>query len=348
MYRVALAVIVALGVTACSAPRPNPVAAYLARTVPAGPGGTVIAARGDQLVHCAGFGFADRERRIPATCDTVYDVMSITKQFTAAAVLELETMGKLRITDPIAVHLGPVPADKRAITIHHLLTHTSGLVEGLGDDYDVLSREQLIKQALASKLTQGPDFQYSNLGYGLLAAIIEKVSGLGYEEFLAKHLFEPAGMTDTGYLLPRWPTDRVAVEYDAAGRSQGRPMDHPWADDGPHWNLRGSGGLLSTARDLFRWHRALLDDTVLPASTRTKLFTPHTAESYAYGWNVRTAPDGDRLAWHDGGNDWSLANYARSLTDQTMSFWVTNQVTGPTWNFEALEPDLTLGVLDRV
>ena len=80
---------------------------------------------------------------------------------------------------------------------------------------------------------------------------------MGYEEFLAEQLFEPAGMTQTGYVLPEWDPEDVAVEYDAQGRPQGRPYDHPWAADGPFWNLRGNGGMLSSARDMYRWQLAL-------------------------------------------------------------------------------------------
>jgi CubicO group peptidase (beta-lactamase class C family) len=337
------------------------VAEFLTGTLPEGTSGTVIAARGDRIVHCEGIGMADREARIAATCDTVYDVMSISKQFTAAAILKLEMMGGLRVTDPISTHLGPVPADKRGITLHHLLMHTAGLVEALGDDYDPLSRDAMLAQALASKPLSAPgaQFHYSNLGYSVLAAIVEKVSGLGYEQFLARYLFAPAGMTSTGYVLPRWERDQVAVEYDAAGVSRGRPNEHPWAADGPYWNLRGNGGLLSTARDMFRWHRALTGDAVLSASARTKLFAPSVpipdsdlGESYAYGWGIVDA-EGGRVAWHDGGNGWSLANYARSLDDSpddcVMTFWVSNHAyQEPGWNLEDLEPGLTLGVLDRV
>jgi CubicO group peptidase (beta-lactamase class C family) len=349
MFRVGTLLVV-LGMTACSPP-PESVADYLARTLPEGSGGTVIAARGDRVVHCEGFGMADKEERIAATCDTVYDVMSITKQFTAAAVLKLEMTGSLRVTDPISAFLGPVPADKRGITVHHLLTHTSGMVEGLGDDYDVLSREAMLTGALASPPLSPPgkEFHYSNTGYSVLAAIIEKVSGLGYEQFLATHLFTPAGMTHTGYVLPRWKRDQVAVEYDTEGESQGRPYEHPWAADGPHWNLRGNGGMLSTARDMFRWHRALTDDAILSADARKKLFTPHVRipeldESYAYGWAITDTG----TAWHNGGNSWSLANFARSLRDGTMTFWVSNHAyQEPGWNFEDLERDLTRGILER-
>ncbi|TPQ21027.1 serine hydrolase domain-containing protein [Streptomyces sporangiiformans] len=339
------------------------IAGFLRRTLPAGSGGTVIAARGDELAYCGGFGTADRASGTPASCRTVYDVMSITKQFTAAAILKLEVMGRLRVSDPIGRFLGrPVPADKRGITIEHLLTHTSGLVEGLGDDYDSLSRDDLVRRALASEPLSAPgkEFHYSNTGYSLLAAIIEEASGEGYEPFLARHLFAPAGMDRTGYVLPRWPRNLVAVEYDSEGRSKGRPFDHPWAADGPYWNLRGNGGMLSTAGDLFRWHRALSGDEILPARARQKLFAPRVripdsdelfgpGESYyGYGWVVTDTPDGP-LAWHSGGNGWSLGVLARWPRDGVLVFWVSNHAyQDGKWNLQDRAETLTLGIADRV
>jgi CubicO group peptidase (beta-lactamase class C family) len=368
--RIAAALLAAVFLAACGADDPDAVetgdgdptnqsvARFLQDALPRAADGTLVAARDGEMVHCEGFGLADREAGIAAGCDTVYDVMSMTKQFTAAAILKLEMMGKLRVTDSISRHLGPVPTDKRKITVHHLLTHTAGLPEALGDDYEPLMRSELVATALGSELESAPgaEYRYSNVGYSLLAAIVEEASGLGYEEFLAEHLFARAGMTQTGYVLPEWEPDEVAVEYDSQGRSQGRPFDHPWADDGPYWNLRGNGGMLSTARDMFRWHVALVGDEVLDARAKEKLFEPHVREGpggdsfYGYGWVV-VEPEGfGRVAWHDGGNGWSFGTVTRLLDDGVIVFWVTNRYRDADegWNLARLEPRLTRGVVDRV
>ena len=325
-------------------------------TLPNGTSGTVIAARGGEISYCKGFGLADRAAKVAARCDTVYDTMSMTKQFTAAAILKLEMMGKLSVTDPMSKFVGPVTGDERAITLHHLLTHTAGLPEQLGDDYDVLSREEMLDAALDTRLrsTPGTEYHYSNLGYSILAAIVEKTSGTSYEKFLADHLFGPAGMTHTGYVLPEWEPDQVAVEYDKNGKPRGKPFDHPWAEDGPYWNLRGNGGLLSTARDMFRWHAALRGDEVLSKSAKDKMFEPHVPEEeggdtyYGYGWVVSTTDDG-RIVWHDGGNGWSLGIVARFVDQGVMVFWVSNQAyKDGEWNLEGLEQELTLGIAERV
>ena len=112
-------------------PRDPSVEEFLDDTLPDEASGTVVAARGGEIAHCQGFGLADRAAKVAAGCNTAYDTMSMTKQFTAAAILKLEMMGKLRVTDPMSKFVGPVPDDKRAITLHHLLTHTAGLTDQL-------------------------------------------------------------------------------------------------------------------------------------------------------------------------------------------------------------------------
>ncbi|MGP4027107.1 serine hydrolase domain-containing protein [Actinomadura sp. 3N407] len=334
------------------------VQSFLETTLPQGPGGTVVAARDGRLLHCRGFGMADQEKKIPARCDTAYDIMSMTKQFTAAAIMKLEMMGKLRVTDPISTFLGPVPADKQGITLHHLLAHTAGLNDDeSGDDYDPVSRDGMLDVALKSRLQSAPGaaFHYSNLGYSVLAAIIEKVSGVGYERFLARHLFAPSGMARTGYVLPRWDRDQVAVEYDEHGRPQGRPHEHPWAADGPYWFLRGNGGLLSTPRDMFRWHRALEGNKVLSGRAKRKMFKPHVSVGvrhghkvhYGYGWVVIRA-GGRHIVEHDGGNDWSFGEFARFTDPRVMVFWITNHAYRQgKWNLHEQNTELTFGIEER-
>ena len=330
---------------------------FLDRVLPDGASGTLVAADRDGVVLCQGFGMADREARTPATCDTVYDIGSVTKQFTAAAVLKLQMQGRLRVDDPIGRFLGPVPPDKAGITVEHLLTHTSGLAPSLGDDYERLTRAGLVTQAMAAPLrsTPGSTYRYSNLGYSLLAAIVQKASGMAYERFLADHLWQPAGMTSTGYVLPPWRLADVAVEYDARGRSHGRPFDHPWAASGPWWNLRGNGGLLSTANDMWRWHRALRRATVLDRRSISALFRPRVLEepggetSYGYGWVLQDTPLGP-VAWHNGGNGLSYAELARVLGTGVMVFWVSNRVRDRDrgWDLQRLGSRITGGTLLRL
>lgn len=325
--------------------------------LPDGSSGTLAAVVDGETLVCDGWGLADREAGTAAGCDTVYDVMSMTKQFTAAAILKLQMMGRLRVTDRIERFLGDVPTDKQGITVEHLLTHTSGLVEALGDDYEPVSRDELVGAALASDLRWPPGtrYLYSNVGYSLLAAVVEVASGDGYEEFLARHLLEPAGMASTGYVLPAWPAADVAVEYDGRGRPQGRPFEHPWAADGPYWNLRGNGGLLSTARDMARWFLALEGGEVLDADAKRELFRPRVREGpradsrYAYGWVVLDTDYGP-VQWHNGGNGWSYGEVARVPRAHAFVFWATNQYRSRSgvWDLERLGGRITGDLVTRL
>jgi CubicO group peptidase (beta-lactamase class C family) len=285
--------------------------------------GVVLVEKDGVVILKKGYGLANRATSQRFTAQTPFDIGSVTKQFTAAAVLKLEMQGKLRVSDPISRFFDGVPADKQAITLHYLLTHTSGLENGFGDDYDAMSRDALVAKALASKLQSAPGsrFSYSNAGYSLLGAIIEKVSGQPYEQFLQDQLFRPAGMTKTGYRLPRWKSAELAHGYQGDS-DWGTPLDHPWAPDGPWWNLRANGGMLSTAEDLNRWREALEGDRILSAEAKAKMVTPYVKESdsgpfqYGYGWFVSTTDRGTRLAAHTGSNGVFYTDFQRYLDDR--------------------------------
>jgi CubicO group peptidase (beta-lactamase class C family) len=336
---------------------------YLARTVPFGFSGAFLIARGDQLLVNAGYGLADREQGVPVTAETVFDIGSITKQFTAAAILTLEQRDRLRVTDSIGRYFDGVPPDKQGITLHHLLTHTSGLIGDLGGDYQVMPRDSLVQLALASELQWAPGtrYDYSNLGYSLLGAIVELTSGQPYEQYLHERLFRPVGMQKTGYRIPQWTAAELAVGY-RSGQRWGTPLDHAWAEDGPWWNLRANGGILSTMGDLHRWHRALLTDAVLSAESRAKMFAPQVAEDpegsshYGYGWAIFTTPRNTRLIAHNGGNGYFYADFRRYVDEgvlialatndagQGMNLVIQNRVTGALFSgrLPALPPAATM------
>jgi CubicO group peptidase (beta-lactamase class C family) len=162
-------------------------------------------------------------------------------------------------------------------------------------------------------------------------------------------------MRHTGYVLPRWDPDNIAVEYDRTGRARGKPMQHPWAKDGPFWNLRGNGGMLSTAKDMFRWYLALRGNRVLDREAKRKLFKPYIPETpsrktyYGYGWVIADAGKLGEIAWHDGGNGWSFGLVVRMLDRDGMVFWVSNSAyrTGR-WNIDRQGLELTLGIAKRL
>jgi CubicO group peptidase (beta-lactamase class C family) len=305
---------------------------YLESTVPLGFSGAFLVARSGDVVLHEGYGLADRENEIPYSAATVFDIGSITKPFTAAAILKLEEEGRLRTSDPISRFFPDVPDDKQPITVHHLLTHSAGFVDGFGGDYDVMPRDSLVGLALASRLQSEPGtrYAYSNAGYSLLGAIIEIASGRSYEQYLHARLFVPAGMRQTGYTIPDWTDAALAVGYSGAGR-WGSPIDQRWAPDGPWWNLRTNGGLLSTLGDLYRWHLALQDDVVLSAASKAKLFAPHVAMNaegtlhYGYGWMVATTARDTRLVAHSGGNSYFVADFSRYVDEDVVILMASNE-----------------------
>jgi CubicO group peptidase (beta-lactamase class C family) len=306
--------------------------AYLKRLEAFGYSGSVLAARGGRVVLDKGYGLADVAAGEPYTADTVFDVASVSKQFTAAAILALEMAGKLRVEDTLARFFPGVPADKAGITLHQLLTHTSGLPDVLGPEYEVVGRDEMLRRAFAARLALPPGkrFRYSNAGYSVLAAVAEVASGRPLGELMREKLFLPAGMRHTGFRLSFEDRRRLAHGY-GLDAPWGTPLDHPWAPDGPWWNLRGNGGVMSTTGDLYRWHLALAGDRVLSRPEREKLITPyvpegrHTPSRYAYGWSIAPGPNGTRVASHTGGNGVFDTDYRRYLDEQTVLIASSNR-----------------------
>jgi len=293
--------------------------------------GVVLVAHGGTVVLAKGYGLADRARKVPYTTDTAFDVGSITKPFTGAAILKLEMDGKLAVSDPITKFFGGVPDDKKEITLHQLLTHSAGFADSLGGDYDKVDRADFVKLALASKLRSRPGktYSYSNVGYSLLGAIIEQVSGTSYEKYLHDKLSKPAGITRTGYVLPKWGKDELARGYQE-NKDWGTPLDRAWAEDGPWWHLRANGGLLSTVGDLYRWSVALQGEDILSKQAKAKHFTPHVSEGflsgthYGYGWSIGKTRQGKAALEHNGSNSIFFADFRIYPDDDAVLVLATN------------------------
>ncbi len=283
---------------------------YLTRITPFGFSGALLVAKEGEIVLNKGYGLAIRSENVPNTADTVFSTGSITKQFTAAGIMKLEMMGKLNTGDLISMYFDNVPEDKKDITLHHLLTHTSGVVDGVGDDFEKALRDETVRKVLDEPLQfePGEEFSYSNAGYSVLAAIIEMVSGQPYEEFLHSNLFQPAGMAFTGYRMPEW-TKRIVAHWYVGEKDNGTPLEKPY----PYWNFIGNGGILSTTMDMYRWHLALLGNEVLSNEAKTKIFTPFLND-YGYGWDVLEREMGI-LIQHDGGSSLGCSAEMRRYID---------------------------------
>jgi CubicO group peptidase (beta-lactamase class C family) len=283
---------------------------YLSRIAPFGFSGALLISRDGEIVLNKGYGLAIRSQGTPNTAETVFSTGSLTKQFTAAGIMKLEMTGKLNTRDPISKYFEDVPEDKQGITLHHLLTHTAGVVDAVGPDFVEALRDTTVKKILERPLQfpPGQRFSYSNAGYSLLAAVIEKVSGKTYEAFQREQLFLPAGMKNTGYRLPDWK-GRVVAHWYVGDRDNGTPLEKPY----PYWNLLGNGGILSTTGDMYRWHLALLGDKVLSESVKKKMFTP-VENDYGYGWDILERDIG-LLIQHDGGSSLGSSSELRRYLD---------------------------------
>ena len=239
--------------------------------------GSVYALRDGEVVLDRGFGFVDPERRHPVTPTTLFAIGSTPIDFTHGALLLLAERGALSLDDPITRFFDDVPTDKRAITLEHLRTGRSGLldfpgIEGVDENLDLswIDRAEFLRRVFAAPLLfePGTGERHSHAAWGVLAAVIEIASGEDYETFLRINFFQPAGMLRTGHypLAERFPASEVAV---GLGGNVWGEVNSP-AHWGPtSWLVLGSGGMVSTPRDLARWRGYLRDGGVLdPESSR--------------------------------------------------------------------------------
>lgn len=280
---------------------------YLSAMEVLGFSGAAIVEHEGEVVLRKGYGLRDRESRHPYTPDTVQTHGSITKQMTGAAILLLEDRGALSVRDPIGRYFDDVPADKRAITIHQLLTHSAGLPGSIGRDNEPIGAEAFVDRAMAAPLAfePGSGYSYSNTGFSILGIIVERLSGKDYEAFLHEELLLPAGLAETGYLLPEWDLNRLAKGY-REGEPWGRVYRREWRDDGPGWHLRANGGLHTTVDDMHRWLETVRGRGLLPEDAAERWTTGYVDEGggdskYAYGWAVHDTELGSMVA-HNGGN----------------------------------------------
>jgi len=260
--------------------------------------GAVLVARDGKVVAECAAGSADLEGAIPNTPVTLFEIASLTKQFTAAAIMRLVQDGRLRLDDPISKHLPGVPENCHAITVEHLLRHTSGIPgsnsRGAGDDLAVVLPTFL---AGGPRHEPGTHFEYWNQGYALLSEIVKRVSGRAYMDYCRAALFLPANMTTacfTGDAAP--PGATVAVGRSRVGPPRSA-LEHPYGAYG--FQYRGMGGTVCSVQDLFKWDRALAGDAVLNAESKAALFSPGPGNA-ALGWMVRRDAKGRQVQHHGG------------------------------------------------
>ncbi|HEX8163368.1 MAG TPA: serine hydrolase domain-containing protein [Pyrinomonadaceae bacterium] len=276
---------------------------------PGVPGASVMVIRDGKVLFKKAYGLANLEDKTPCATDTNYRLASLTKQFTAAAVMLLAERGKLSYDSTLTDFFPDFPDYGRQITVRHLLNHTSGLT----DYEDLIPKEttaplkdrqvlELLKRERGTYFPPGSRFQYSNSGYALLALIVEAVSRTTFAAFLEKNIFQPLGMRDT-----------VAYE-DGVSSVRRRAYGYWKRTDGPGGFVRrdqsltssvlGDGGIYSSVEDLYRWDQALYTDRLVSRASLAEAFTPGVringeGEGYGFGWFVATYR-GLNTLWHYG------------------------------------------------
>lgn len=248
---------------------------YMLEQVDSGFSGVLLVRRaGQTLVHRA-------YTANPAIhSGTSFWIGSLSKPFAAVAILQLEADGRLSVQDPISHHLADVPADRQQITVHQLLTHTSGLPGVYAAD-GVADRETAVRRLLAAPLLHAPGtaFAYSNDGYSLLAVIVERAAGIDFDAYMRERIFGPARMTRSGL----WGQAGAAE----VARVRRRPRANIAREN---WGYRGATGIRSTVTDLERWFDAIHSNVLLSPAAVEQMWSPHAVRSesraYGYGWQL--------------------------------------------------------------
>lgn len=252
--------------------------------------GAILIARGGKVLFSRGYGMANYELEIPNTPQTRFHIASISKTFTAAAIMILEQQGKLSTQDPLARFIPDYPGGDK-VTLHNLLTHTSG-IPNVNDipDYDEKTRSPHTLAEIIGwfenkpfDFNPGTKYRYSNSNYNLLAFVIEKASGRGYGAFLQESIFAPLGMKDTGHDGNAGTVikNRASGYVPAGSTGIANAPCRDWT------NLTGNGSIYSTVGDLYKWDRALRSERVLNKNSLNKIFTEQV-KGVGYGWFVRT------------------------------------------------------------
>lgn len=264
--------------------------------------GSVMVQKGDDIIMNEAYGYSNKQEKSLNTINTVYSIGSLSKQFTAAAIIKLAEDGQLNVHDPISNYLDDVTEDKRLITIEQLLTHSSGLDENhFENDLELMDKSTAYERIMASSLVDDPgrSFNYSNSGYTLLAIIIENVSGMSYTDFMEKRVFSVIGLNETGF----YGDEKFVSMNVANGYHWIVDNGNPMSVGDIQWGPMGNGEILSTTGDLSKWFRLLYNGHFIKddvyKSIFEKQFMMDESSYYGYGFSIGDYGDGLEID-HDG------------------------------------------------
>lgn len=297
--------------------------------------GSILVRKDGKTILKKSYGLANMKQDIPYTDSTFACMGSITKHFTTILALKYLEEGKLKLTDSLVKYFKNIPDDKKGITVHHLLSHSSGLpdfLENDGGDYFKVDKQTLLKKLLSSKLIFKPGEKgvYSNMGITLMAAIIEEVSGISFEQCIYNNLFKKNGIAisynDTSSM------QQIAHAY-RNGEYWGTLFDkYKLNSGGPYWNLIGNGGLYCSINEIEKWSNLFWEFKVLSKKTVHLMHQPKVAEQgsnneafFGYGCLIEPLPQGDTIISNNGSNQAYYATYKRIPHKRLEIFLITNQ-----------------------
>lgn len=268
--------------------------------------GVALVASGDELILVKGFGLSNLELQEPMTIDKKFQIASVSKSFVAVSILQLVEQGKLSLDQTIETYFPTMPHGEE-ITIHQLLTHTSGLYSG--DDLSNYTEPTTVDEVIADAFKENNLYYeepglyaiYSNLGYDVLGAIIEQITGQSYSEYVRLNILEPAGMKDSGLNIDGIELDNMATAYNGnISEGYNARILHPSFG-------YASGGLHSTILDLYKYDRALVENQLISQESYDLMTTPYSKignKDYGYGWYINLWLDntishaGNLTGWH--------------------------------------------------
>jgi CubicO group peptidase (beta-lactamase class C family) len=282
--------------------------------------GVVLLAKDGKVLFNKGYGLADKEQKIPNTPQTRFRIYSITKQFTATAILMLQNRGMLNVQDFFCKYVKDCPEEWKSISIHQLLTHTSGIPDFFGfSDIEAkiakpMTPVEFVNWVKGKPLDfkPGQKFSYSNSGYNLLGVIIENVSGKSYGTFLKENIFDPLSMSNTGY-DPQPANIAVGYKLYMYGyKASLLDLSVAFA----------AGGLYSTVEDLYKWDQALYTEKILPKNLLDEMFKVQVVpgeewgfKGYGYGWMINPYNDHPSV-FHPGAAYGFITEIRRFLDDK--------------------------------
>ena len=272
------------------------------------PGASLMIIRDGKKILTRSYGYSNLEKREQVTAQHNFRLASVTKQFTAGAILQLVHRGKLSLRQNLTEIFQGFPDYGKGITIQHLLTHTSGIADY--EDYvsDTAMNPQILDKGVLEIMmkldtvyfTPGEKYRYSNTAYALLALMVEKYSGLSFDAYLQRNIFRPLGMRNTLAYLK----GINEVPHRAYGYTQ---KENQWSlkDQSSTSAVLGDGGIYSSVEDLYKWDQSLYTDKILPAAVKQEAFSYHRLNNgdtvhYGFGWHLKKSPRGEQVVYHTG------------------------------------------------